>query len=86
MVERLAGGIQNLVDVYGPPTTIEGETQREPPRELVAVAQLRAWVAPLKSAVEAWRSLAEERRLEAEALREELRGRRRRWRWARRGD
>ena len=37
------------------------------------MAQLRAWVAPLESAVEAWRSLAEERGRELEQLREEVR-------------
>jgi len=61
------------VDVYGPAPAVEGEPQPEPPRELVAVAQLRAWVAPLESAVEAWRSLAEERGRELQQLREENR-------------
>lgn len=71
--ERLAQGVQNLVDVYGPAPSIKGETQPEPSREIVAVEQLRAWVAPLESAVEAWRSLAEERGREVEVLREALR-------------
>ncbi|HUV93604.1 MAG TPA: MerR family transcriptional regulator [Anaerolineae bacterium] len=38
----------------------------------LADALLRAWVAALESAVEAWRSLAEERGREVEALREDV--------------
>lgn len=91
--QRLDEGVTALMFEFGielPDLELEPEPQPEQPAgPLVSAEQLRMWLSPLQRALEEWRSIAEERRIDLERkeaeiqrLREELERQRRPW-WRR---